>query len=298
MIKKIKIKDDVNQRLDRFLKKTFTSLTQSFIEKNIRKKNILVNNKKCLSKKILAINDEINILNFHTETYKNRIVFKKKVNISKSDDNLFNNSIIYNGKNFIILNKWSGISTQGGSKIKISIDDIINKISSEYRLVHRLDLETSGILIIAKNLKFAQIFGRLFKNNNINKYYYAICEGKPKYNESKVELSISSKYSKSKNDTETFFKVLNYKNGISQILFEPKTGKTHQLRIVAKNLGCPIVGDKKYNIKSKFSKTNLKLHSYKINFNIQSKDYSFSSNIPTDFHNFAIQNKIKLVKIS
>ena len=81
-------------------------------------------------------------------------------------------------------------------------------------------------------------------------------------------------------------------------MFEPKTGKTHQLRIVAKNLGCPIVGDKKYNIKSKFSKTNLKLHSYKINFNIQSKDYSFSSNIPTDFHNFAIQNKIKLVKIS
>ena len=65
---------------------------------------------------------------------------------------LFNSSIVYENNNFIILNKWTGIATQGGSKINISIDHIIKNISSYYNLVHRLDRETSGLLIIAKNL--------------------------------------------------------------------------------------------------------------------------------------------------
>ena len=299
MIKKIKIESNINQRLDKFLKKNFTSLTQSFIEKNIRKKNILVNNEKCLSKKILKQNDQINILNYHPDIYKNRIVFKRNINISKSQIDLFKKSIIYEEKNFLILNKWSGISSQGGTKIKISIDDIIKRMSPEYRLVHRLDLDTSGLLIISKNLEYAQIFGKLFKSNNINKYYFAICEGKPKYNESSVDLKINTKSNNTTSDTKTFFKALNYKNGISQILFEPKTGKTHQLRIVAKNLGCPIVGDKKYNIKSKYNKTKLKLHAFKISFKIKSKNYKFSSKIPSYFHEFARFNKINLVsKIS
>ncbi len=296
MIKKIKIETNTNQRLDKFLKKNFTSLTQSFIEKNIRKKNILVNSQKCLSKKILIKNDEVSILNFHPEIYKNRIVYKKKINVSKYEINLFNESIIHNNSHFIVLNKWSGISTQGGTKIKISIDDIIKKISPNYKLVHRLDLDTSGLLIIAKNLEYAQIFGKLFKNKKISKHYFAICEGKPKYKESNVNLKIKIKSRAESSDTKTFFKVLDYKNGISQILFEPKTGKTHQLRIVSKNLGCPIVGDKKYNAKSKFINTNLKLHAFKVAFRINQKDYSFISKLPNDFFQFAKINNLKLIE--
>ena len=77
-------------------------------------------------------------------------------------------SILFENSNFIILDKWAGIATQGGSKINISIDDIIKNISSKYNLVHRLDRETSGLLIIAKNLKTTKVFD--FKEQLISKY--------------------------------------------------------------------------------------------------------------------------------
>ena len=78
-----------------------------------------------------------------------------------------NESILYENDNFIVIDKWSGIATQGGTNITISIDAIIKNISEDYNLVHRLDKETSGLLIIAKNLKYTKIFGNLFKSRNL-----------------------------------------------------------------------------------------------------------------------------------
>ena len=92
----------------------------------------------------------------------------------------------------MVLDKWSGISTQGGSKINISIDDIIKTESDSYNLVHRLDKETSGLLIIAKNQVYTKMFGHMFKNHEIEKYYIALCQGKPKQTESLVDLSFQS----------------------------------------------------------------------------------------------------------
>ena len=88
--------------------------------------------------------------------------------------------------------------------------------------------------------------------------------------------------------------MLNFKNSISQILFKPKTGKTHQLRIVSKNLGCPIVGDKKYNYNNNFKNEKLKLNAHILKFNIKSKKYIFKSSLPNDFVNFS--KNIKLTK--
>ena len=162
MIKKIKIsKQDINLRLDKWLKNNFSSLTQNFIEKNIRKKKILVNSLKKPTSYRLNFKDEVIINNYNLVSYKNLIKIKK-YSISKKLKELFNRSIIYENNNFIILNKWTGIATQGGTKIKISIDHIIKNISSKYNLVHRLDKETSGLLVIAKNLEYTKIFGHMF----------------------------------------------------------------------------------------------------------------------------------------
>ena len=160
--------------------------------KKILEKNILVNNSKKSSKYIIQLNDEIKILNFHKDKYKNKIILKNKQIPKKIIEN-FKSCIIFQNDNFIIFNKWSSIATQGGSKINISVDDIIKFISSDYRLVHRLDKETSGLLIIAKNLKTAKIFGNLFKLGVIEKTYIAFCEGKPKLKESNVNLDIKNK---------------------------------------------------------------------------------------------------------
>ena len=236
--------DNYDFRLDKWLRINFSSLNQSFIEKNIRKGNIKVNNKKVASKYKLQIKDQVIIFNYSEDIYFHQI---KKSSIKKIPSkyiDLFNSHKIYENDNFIILNKWTGIATQGGSKINISIDDIIKNISNKYNLVHRLDRETSGLLIIAKDLNTTKYFGKLFKDHLIRKIYVATCQGSPKNKQSEIILSIPDKNDPKKiSKSITNYKVYQTKNNLSNIIFSPQTGKTHQIRIVAKHLGCPIVGD-------------------------------------------------------
>ncbi len=295
MIKIIKIKENYEVRLDKYLKNLYTSLTQSFIEKNIRKKNILINNRRTTSNYLVKIHDNLSILNFHDQLYKNRIIYKKNIKISKKDSIKFNKSIIFQNNDFLVLNKWDQIPTQGGSKINVSIDHIIKTINSNYRLVHRLDKETTGLLLIAKNLKYAKYFSTLFKQKQIKKFYIALCDGTPKNNTSQVNLSIKNKNLKTENSV-TNYKLLNKKNGISQILYNPKTGKTHQLRIVSKNLGCPIIGDKKYNALSKLRREKLMLHAYSLKFIIDNKLVEYVADLPDHFINFIKKNNLTLIK--
>jgi len=295
LIKKIKILNNFNQRLDKYLRLKYTSLTQGFIEKNIRKKNILINNSSTRAKYLVKLNDELKILNFHDTLYKNKIIFKKNIIISQEILAEFKRSIIFENSDFIVLNKWSKIATQGGSKIKISIDHIIGNISSQYRLVHRLDKETSGLLLIAKNLNYAKKLSSLFKQKEITKFYIALCEGNPKNTYSQVKLEIKNKKLKIEN-TLTNYKVINKNKSISSILFNPKTGKTHQLRIVSKNLGCPIIGDNKYNVYSKYKKENLMLHAFALRFEINKKKFEFISKLPDYFLNFLKKNNLKINK--
>ena len=294
MIKNIKITKNYEVRLDKYLKTLYTSLTQGFIEKNIRKKNILINNNRTKSNYLVKVNDNLSILNFHEQIYKNKVIFKKNIKIDKKDLIKFEKSIIFQNSDFLVLYKWADIATQGGSKINISIDHIIKQINLNYRLVHRLDKDTSGLLLIAKNLTFAKYFSTLFKQKKITKYYIALCEGNPKNNISQVSLNIKNKKQKFE-DSLTNYKILYKKNGISQILYNPKTGKTHQLRIVSKNLGCPIIGDKKYNIFSKFKNEKLMLHAYSLRFSIEDQIFEFIADLPDHFLAFTKNNKLKIM---
>ena len=295
MIKNIKILSNLNLRLDKYLKNKYTYLTQGFIEKNIRKKNILINNSTTKANYLVKLNDDLKILNFHETLYKNKIIFKKNIEVSKEILAEFKKSILFENNDFIVLNKWSQISTQGGSKIKTSIDHIIKNINSNYRLVHRLDKETSGLLLIAKNLNYAKKLSSLFKQKEITKFYIALCEGKPKNNHSQVKLEIKNKKLKIEN-TITNYKVVNKNNSISSILFNPQTGKTHQLRIVSKNIGCPIVGDNKYNIHSKYKKESLMLHAFALKFSINSKKFEYISKLPDHFLSFVKKNNLNISK--
>ncbi len=292
MIKKINIKKDYDVRLDKYLKNLFTSLTQSFIEKNIRKKNILINNSRTKANYVVKLNDNLILLNFHEKLYKNKIVYKKNIKISDNDLKKFNNSIIFQNNDFLVINKWAEIATQGGSKVNVSIDHIVKNINSDYRLVHRLDKETTGLLLISKNLKYARYFSTLFKQKLITKFYIALCEGSPKNKNSKVLLNIKNKNQEIEK-TITNYSVIGNKHNITQILYNPETGKTHQLRKVSKNLGCSIIGDQKYNINSKYNSEKLMLHAFALNFTINRKKFRFISELPNYFQTFMKKNKLK-----
>ena len=295
MIKNFKVQaKDEETRIDRWLKRNFSSLNQNFIERNLRKGLIKINHSKVKANYKVIKNDIVNIFNYSKDNY--RHIIKKLIHnkIPKDLKKKFDKSIIFENENFIVINKWSDISTQGVSEKNISIDDIIKTISRSYNLVHRLDKETSGLLLIAKNLKITKIFGKLFKEQKIKKIYVAICQGVPKNLNSVVKLRIIDKRNSSNtSQSVTKYKVLKNKNKLSIIIFRPLTGKTHQLRIVSKHLNCPIIGDMKYSKQKKYNSEELKLNAFFLQFVINNEKFEFKSELPNHFKEFLNKDKIE-----
>ena len=124
----------------------------------MRKGIIRLNREISHAKKVVYKNDIIEIREFDNSVYNLEKKFIK-LELPKKYIEIFNSSIIFNNNDFMVINKWKGIPTQGGNKILISVDSIIKSMSRNMNLVHRLDKETSGILIISKNYQSTRYFG-------------------------------------------------------------------------------------------------------------------------------------------
>ena len=135
-------------------------------------------------------------------------------------------------KNYYIINKPPGLAVQGGTKVKINLDKILENLESvsenRPKLVHRLDKETSGILIVSRNLKTTTFFGELFKKRKIEKIYIAIVHGIPKNKEGKITIPLT--YNEKTYHSETDYKVLESKKNESIVLVKLLTGRKHQIR--------------------------------------------------------------------
>ena len=175
---------------------------------------------------------------------------RKKESLKKYDD-----LIIDNNENFIILNKPQGIPVQGGTKSFKNLIDILSKsnyfIYSKPFVVHRIDKETSGILIVAKNRKYAQLFTSLFRIRKIHKTYLAITYGEISKSIKKLEDNLVNYDNKKKTIQKaiTYVKIIKTSKNFSLLELNPLTGRKHQIRKQLYNIGHPVVGDKKYFIK-------------------------------------------------
>lgn len=266
--------DEDNIRIDRWLRRKFSRLPQSFFEKKLRKGFIRLNKRIIKANTKVLSGDCVEIRDFDNTIYTKGII-NKNLKLPKTIITKFKNSIIFEDKDYMIINKWKGVATQGGSNIIHSIDEIIKNLSANMSLVHRLDKETSGALVISKNYKTSRFFGNLFKEKKINKMYLAICNKCPRKKNGIIKLKIN-KHKNSKNlknnsrifnESITKYQLLEHKNNISTILFFPVTGKMHQIRIVAKHLGCSVLGDKKYaNLIVDNKVDKLMLHAFAISF--------------------------------
>ncbi len=161
----------INTRLDRWLKTNVQKFPQSFIEKSIRSGRIKVNNKKIKSSYKLQYQDTINLNLLFDDSRKESEKFS--YNASLDEFEKIKKNIIFENLDYMILDKPSGIAVQSGTKSPKNIIDTLNKFSKQkkYYLVHRIDKETSGILIFACNRLFAQNLSDQFKNKIINKQY-------------------------------------------------------------------------------------------------------------------------------
>ena len=223
---------------------------------------------------------------------------KKNYIPTKNDLSLSSNIFIENNENFVVINKPSGISVQSGTKSKKNILDILRK-SKEFAdctpyTVHRIDKDTSGILIVAKNRKYAQLFTSLFRIRKIYKTYLWIALGEPerKNGTFKDLLFYYEGQKKTKLLAMTHYKVIDTNYSYSLLKLNPETGRKHQLRKQLLIHGTPILGDSKYKLTNKKinRKNNLMLHAYKIHFLINEIKYNFTAE-PPDYFNKALKEK-------
>ena len=273
--------EENNSRLDRCIRRSLGDVSQSLLEKYLRQKLILVNNvrakafQKVKSGQLIYYSKSI----FFNNSNKNKNKFNdyEKAFYKK----LFSNIVVKETDGWIVLNKPNGIAVQGGSKQKYHIDDFLKvnyqNVSQKPRLVHRLDKDTSGLLLIAKTQIVARKFAKLFKEGRVIKIYFALVSPSPKTKSGiikskikQINTSISNKMYISEKDGKnsiTKFKVLEKINdNLTLVALYPVTGRTHQLRLHMQYFGSPILGDKKYFNKFKerieIEKNNsLKLHS-------------------------------------
>jgi 23S rRNA pseudouridine955/2504/2580 synthase len=278
--------DEENTRLDRYLVNSL-NVPQSLIQKDLRKGLIKVNDKKSTANYRVQETDIIQLFKDYSE---NRNI--PKIESNKKDIDDLKKSIIFSDNNFFIINKWNRIAVQGGSGIKKNLDDILNYsnlFESRPLLVHRLDKDTSGILIFALNRKYAKHFSDLFRDRKIEKTYEAIVIGEPDQNEGLITNDIQEDENTYK--AETRYKIIRrLSKGLTHIELKPSTGRKHQLRIHCKLNGFPILGDNKYYLpvsKVYKNENNLFLHAKKIKFNdLTGELINVEADLPNHFFNY------------
>ena len=278
-----------DMRLDRWIRNHLGKIPQSLIEKSLRFGKIKVNNKKTKSSYKVKTSDQIVLYNFN---FKEKIIQKK---IKFDPSNLIikenENLIIDNNNDFIVINKKAGISVQGGTKSKKNLVDIFakSKIFDGTRpySVHRLDKDTSGVFIMAKNRETAQLITSLFRLRKVHKTYLAICHGELEKNtgEWSNELIRYDNNKEIREEAKTIFKVLDKNSMCSLVEMKPITGRKHQLRKQLFAIGHPVYGDQKYSLRNldKGLNKNLMLHSYEIKFMINEKKYTYRALLPDYF---------------
>ena len=279
--------NDASQRLDKFLTKACPMLPQSAMYKYIRKKRIKINGKRAEISSKLEIGDRIDL-------YINDDFFGTKTDSFSLCDIEPNLDIVYEDNNILIVNKPFGmvVHENEGEKKNTLINHIKAylirsekydpKVENSFApaLCNRIDRNTAGLVIAAKNAEALRIINEKIKNHEIKKTYLCITTGIPKPAEGKIENYIWKDSSKNrvyikKEKTQgakpavTLYKTLEAKDGLALLQVELITGRTHQIRAHMAHIGCPLLGDGKYGkneVNRRFKATHQALCAYSLRF--------------------------------
>lgn len=268
-----------NQRIDNFLIRKLKNLPKSKIYRMIRVGTIRINKKRIKPHYKLKYGDKI-IVPFFKNTKKSIDNIKPNINIMQK----LENSIIFEDKKIIAINKPFGIAAHGGSGINFGIIEYFRNIKNDFEnleLVHRLDKDTSGCMIIAKRRSALREINSMLRDGKIIKKYILFVKGQWKGKDCIVDAPLLKinygnermvKVNPDGKKSLTIFKPIKIGTNFSLLLAELKTGRTHQIRVHASHIGYPIIGDDKYgdklfnNLMKKNGIKRMLLHSYIINF--------------------------------
>lgn len=257
----IKVKEeDEGIRLDRWFKRYYPDIPHSMVQKLLRKGAIKLAGKKAETSTRISAGQEIRVPQLEARPDEFRPREKYEVTLEDAQTLLMNN-IIYSDAQIIAINKPPGLAAQGGSKVKISVDAMLPFLAENGatpKLVHRIDKDTSGVMVLARTAKVAAELGLRFQEKTLEKTYWAIVVGEPEILSGKISMPLSAKQfdgriEKATVDVEngktaiTLYRVLERAaRKLSWMELQPVTGRMHQLRVHMSEIGHPIVGDGKY----------------------------------------------------
>ena len=254
---------DAGSRLDRWFKRQFPHIPHGKVEKLLRTGQLRVDGKRAKGNARIEGGQVIRI-----PPLPEPLEIKKKAPINERDVAYMRSMIIHEDAEIIALNKPHGIAVQGGTGTTRHIDGLLPALGEGCRLVHRLDRDTSGVLLIAKNVRAAKWAGRAFQSRRAEKVYWGVTNGVPKPSGGEIKGymakgRLDNRFGNKHEGKEVMEAVRHGADGAKHaktlyqcaakagqraawVVMQPLTGRTHQLRLHMQLLGAPIAGDPKY----------------------------------------------------
>jgi len=271
-------------RLDRWFKTHYATLPHSRLEKLLRTGQVRVDGGRAKASTRLAAGQSVRVPPLPDVPPPPG----PKRALSKTDRDFLASITLYEDDDLLILNKPSGIAVQGGTKTTHHIDRLLEGLGdgpeTRPRLVHRLDRDTSGVLVIAKRRAVAAKLGRAFQTRSVRKIYWALVHGVPKPPQGKIDVALvkaagpeGDRVRKARPGEQdraqsavTHYAVIDRAGQeVALVSLKPVTGRQHQLRAHMAILGYPILGDEKYPSRSELPEgieKRLHLHARRISF--------------------------------
>lgn len=253
---------DADIRLDRWFRRHFPGLKHGRLEKLLRTGQIRVDGGRAKASTRLAPGQTVRVPPLGEGADAAGQIENASVRISPQDRDWIRSLVIYEDEEVIGLNKPPGIAVQGGTKVARHIDGLLDALAGEGeerpRLVHRLDRDTSGVLLIARRARSAAVLGDAFKGRDAKKTYWALVAGVPRLARGTIDMPIGKRTGPdgrekvahgggdAKSAITDYEIVDSAARRVAWLAMMPRTGRTHQLRVHCAEMGTPIVGDGKY----------------------------------------------------